>query len=73
MSLRISADLIRTSEERGNKMERLQKKKEAIQKMSRKERKVCDYTRIDFYSQYFLYSDFPVTFECSEWLLRLEL
>ena len=41
LCLRVKADLIHANEEKGNKIERLKAKKEAIKKMSRKERKVC--------------------------------
>lgn len=39
LCLRVKADLIRSTEEKGNKIERLKAKQEAIKKMSRKEKK----------------------------------
>ena len=40
LCLQINTDAIKSAEEKGNKMERLRKKREAIMKMSKKEKKV---------------------------------
>jgi len=38
--LRVDADLIHATEQKGNKIDRLRAKKEALKKMSRREKKV---------------------------------